>query len=292
MRNANERDRIAVLIGPEATALQPLSDKRQMRIVFDRTLAAYRDKSFARRDMEAVVAYLRPGADPSALAEFKKQLPALNVRNSELALVAQVDPAYVKGRKAGMTMKAHLRLKNVDRLFADDVVTQLSMSVNGVNWIQAQEPNVLEVVVERVRDDERRLPRRFRSVIYDRDQVDAANARTYMPPYSLYQFDLTSGGNELEYGYVVSAWRNGARLAETVVRGKLGGTWQKCENARIVSGLNGITPANFTANDAMRQACAGEAEVPMESLRRQLLAKISTAITALPGISDVDSKNL
>lgn len=292
VRNANERGRIAVLLGPEADALSPLSDKRQMRIVFDRTLAAYRDKSFARRDMEAVIAYLQSGADPSALAEFRKQLPALNVRNSELPLVAQIDPVYVKGKKAGMSMKAHLRLKNIDRLFADDVVTQLSLTVRGVNWIQSREPDVLEVVVERVLDDERRLPRRFRTVTYGRDQVDYKDAITYMPPYSLYQFDLTSGGSELHYGYVVSAWKNGARVAESVVRGKLGGAFQKCENARIVSDMNGIVPANFTANDDMRRACGGEAEVTIESLRRQLLTKISTAITALPGISAVDSQNL
>ena len=293
VRAGNESGKMPFVLGPDTMAVKALADGRQQRIVFDRTMTAYRDRSsMVRRDMAAVVAYVRSGSDPSARAAFQNQLPSINVRSSELDQVALVDPGFANRRKAQLSLKAHLLVKNADRLFADDVATKLNAEIRGVTWVPSQEPGALEVVVERVRDAERILPIQFRTVTYSYEQVDVFNAALYMPKHASYQFELRSGGAELEYGYVISAWKNGVRLSENVLRGKLGGAYRKCENARVVNVFGGVSSAGFMANEDMKRACSEQTEVAVDALRTQLLGKISTQVMDIPEVSAVHSMNL
>jgi hypothetical protein len=293
IRKGNETGSIPFTLDRAIAAIGPLNDPQQMQIVFDRTMTVYQDKSFAHRDMQSVVSYVSAaGANSPVATAFKSQLPKLNVRSAELDQVALIDPSFANHRKAQLSMKAHLSVKNADRLFADDVVSRLNQDIRGVTWVSSEQPGALELVVERVRDSEKILPVESRTVTYSYYQVDLLKAALLMPKNASYLFDLKTGGAELDFGYVVSAWKNGVKLQENVLRGKLGGAFRKCENPRIVNVFGGVSSAGFIANSDMESACSGQREVSMDSLRSELLGKISADVVGMPEISEVHSMNL
>ncbi len=112
-----------------------------------------------------------------------------------------------------------------------------------------------------------------------------------MPRNASYQFDLTTGGSEIDYGYVVSTWRGSTKLSEEVVRGKVGGPAQRCANARIVNVFGGVTAADFSANDDMRSACGNSSPSSMDDLRVEVLSKIAGQIVTAPQIAAVHEMN-
>lgn len=293
IRKGNETDTISFVLNRQIAAIEPLNDAGQMRLVFARTIKLYRDRSFTSRDMQSLVSYVSAaGANSAVESEFKAQLPEMNVRSAELDQIALIDPSYASRRKAQLSMKAHLSVKNADRLFADDIISRLNQDIRGVTWVSTEQPGALELVVERVRDNEKVLPLESRTVTYSYGQVDILKAALLMPRNASYLFDLKTGGAELDYGYVVSAWKNGVKLKESVLRGKLGGSYHKCENPRIVNVFGGISSASFTANSDMESACSGQQEISMDALRTELLGKISGDVVAMPEISEVHSMNL
>jgi len=293
VRTGNETGLIPFVINGEIDSIKALSNEKQMQIVYDRTLTSYKNKNFTARDMQALVAYARKsGYDSALLADFKKQLPSLNVRSTELLQVALADPGFAERRKAQLNVNAHLSVKNSDRLFADDVLTQLSRDIHGVTWLPASQGGALELIVERVRDSEKEIPAQSRTVTYSYSQVDTLSAVLLMPKNASYQFDLKTGGAELDYGYVVSTWRDGKKLSENVVRGKLGGEFKKCENPRVVNVFGGVSSAEFMANDDMRAACTNQEAVSIDSLRAQVLEKISAEVLSVPEISEVHGMSL
>lgn len=293
VRRANEGYTIPFVANSDLAGIRGIDDATQKKIVFDRTVKLYQNKSFTQRDMKALVAFVQAAPSSAAMpASLKAQLPTMNVRRSELDYVAVIDPDFANRRKSQLSMTAHVTVKNADRLFADDIVSRLTQDVRGVTWIPSEQPGALELIVERVRDSERVLPMESRTVTYSHGQVDIMSAALLMPKNASYQFDLKTSGAELEYGYVVSAWKNGVKLKEDVVRGKLGGSYRKCENARVVNVFGGVSSANWMANDDMRSACNDQAEVSIDSLRSQLLTKISAEVLGMPEISEVHSLNL
>lgn len=293
VRTGNETGMILFMLNRDLASIPPLQDPREMRIIYERTVDAYKSKSFADRDMQAVVAYALSGGVDSQLAnDFRGRLPQLNVRSTELDQVALIDLEFANRRKAQLSMKAHLTVKNADRLFADDVSARLSQDIHGVTWLPELQPGAMEVVVERIRDSEKVLPVESRTVTYSYGQVDILSAALFMPKNASYQFDLKSGGAELDYGYVVSTWKNGVKLDERVLRGKLGGSFRKCENPRVINVFGGVSSAGFMANDDMKQACSNQKDVSMDGLRSELLEKISADVLKAPEISEVNSMNL
>jgi len=293
VRKGNESGSIPFVLDGYVGTIPALADSRQIRLMFDRTMRSYKDRAFTPRNMQAVIAYLQmPGADPALVSEFKVQLPTLNVRSAELDHVALIDPGFANRRKAQLTLNAHLAVKNADRLFADDVGARLLQNIRGVSWVPNEKPGAIELVVERVRDTEKVLPVESRTVTYSYAQVDILKAALLMPKNASYQYELKSGGAELEYGYVISAWKNGVKLSENVLRGKLGGSYRKCESARVVNVFGGVTSAGFIANADMERACASQSEVSMDGLRSELLTKISEEVLKMPEVSEVHTMNL
>jgi hypothetical protein len=290
LRTSNESGSIFFTVTAGMTSVAPLADPQQMRIIYERTIKSYQDKSFGSRDMQALITYVR--SDPQLTNDLRAALPTMNVRATELDQVALIDPSFANHRKAQLSMKAHLSVKNADRLFADDVVSRLNADIRGVTWVSSEQPGALELVVERVRDAEKVLPVESRTVTYSYYQVDVLKAALFMPKNASYLFDLKTGGAELDFGYVVSAWKNGVKLQEDVLRGKLGGAFRKCENPRIVNVFGGVSSAGFIANSDMESACSGKREVSMDSLRSELLGKISADVLGMPEISEIHSMNL
>lgn len=293
LQAGNESGAIPFVMGEYISGLDALSSDKQMRIIYERTLVAYKDPNFTVRDMQALVEYVRrSGHDRALIDDFRKQLPALNVRSTELSQVALADPDFAVHRQARLSLNAHLSVENADRLFADDVKAQLSRDIHGVTWLPASQSGALELRIERVRDTEKSLPQQTQTITYSSSQVDLLSAALLMPRNASYQFDLKTGGAELDFGYVISAWRDGKKLSERVTRGKLGGEYKSCENPRIVNVFGGVTSAEFMANDSMKAMCSQQPPISIEAMRAQVLEKISDEVLAVPEVLEVHRMNL
>lgn len=290
--NGNKSGKLLFMLDKDVLLIPALTDADQMRVIFDRTIASYQDKNYQPRDIDSLIQYVQRNQGKSEERNiFISLLPKLSVRRAELPAIAPVAPDFAAKRAVDLTLEAHLVVKNADRIFADDLSSSIGRAVHGVTWVGMQPRDGLEIVVERVRSNEKEFPITTRTVTYSNSQVDIFSAALLMPKNASYQFDMKSGGAEVEYGYVVSAWRGGSKITENVVRGKVGGQFNSCENARIVNVFGGVSSAGFTANNDMRTACSGATAVSIDDLRNQVLAKLSAEVRAIPQISEIDSMN-
>ena len=103
-------------------------------------------------------------------------------------------------------------------------------------------------------------------------------------------YDIASGRNEIEYGYVIDWTPFGAAKHETVVRGTVGGSYSHRTNYRIRNVFGGINPANFIANEDMKRRCSGPSKVSLDDLRRQVISKIVDAIASIDEVQEVSAK--
>lgn len=283
----------ALVLDEGTLEMSGLLGTTKMEKMFGRTMEAYGDPSFEDRDMKSVLSYLATvGANSVTTATFRASLPRLNVRADELSVLEPFAPEFVVKRRRDISLDAYVSVKNADRLFADDLMGKLAKDIRGVSWIREPKPDAIELVVERVRNDEKEIPSTSRTITYAYHQVDFGSALLLMPQNASYQFDLRTGGAEIEYGYVVSLFRGGKRISEEVVRGKLGGSSISCENARIVNVFGGVTAATFLANNDMRSVCgSGGKKTSMDDLRSQLLTAITAKVLEHPDISRIHQMN-
>lgn len=288
----NESGSLPFIVDPDVFSIRPLGKGGQAHRIFERTLTAYEDKNFRLRYITDVISYVRArGSDSDEQKTFVARLPKLHVRAGELPAIAAIAPEFAAKRKAEISLEAKLTVKNADRIFADDLLAELKKKIRGVTWVTEPPPSSPEIVVERIRNLESQLPQTTQTVTYSNDQVDIFSAALLMPKNASYQFDLRSGGAQIEYGYVISSWVSGKKLSEDVVRGKVGGESHACENPRIVNVFGGVSAATFTANDNMRSTCSGPTAVSIDTLREQVLDKISSQVLAIPQITRVDALN-
>jgi hypothetical protein len=112
-----------------------------------------------------------------------------------------------------------------------------------------------------------------------------------MPRNASYLYEVVSGGAEIEYGYVISAIVDGKMVHDEVVRGKVGGEYQRCQNSRIQNVFGGVSSANFVANDDMKQRCASPSSASIEELRKDVFSKIVDGVLKVPKIKLVHDLN-
>lgn len=287
---ANISGTIPFTITADALDIDALSGPDQRTIMFRRTLDAYSRPDYSSRDIPSVVAYVQT-AGATAREELVSRLPILNIHGNEISAVMPLAPVFAEHRKREITLDAHLVVKNADRIFADDLSSSLARTIRGVTWLPAPQNEAVEIMVERIRNTEKEFPSTTKTVTYSNSQVDILSAALLMPKGASYQFDMRTGGAEIEYGYVVSAWKGGKQMSESVVRGKIGGESRSCENARIVNVFGGVTSAGFDANDDMRSACSNQTPVSLDGLRNGVLTAIAEKIRDVPQVAAVNALN-
>lgn len=181
------------------------------------------------------------------------------------------------------TLRVTLQVKGGDRLFADDMLNTLRAQISGVEWV-TQEEGGLVVTVERVRHEERSRPERTETITYASHQVNPFGAAFMMPRDASYLYEVTTGGMEIEYGYVVQAHANGKPVFDKLVRGRLDQSWQRCANARVQNVFGGVIPAQFVANPDMEQRCAGSDSASPDTLRGRVLSEVVREVLNIPEI--------
>jgi len=105
-----------------------------------------------------------------------------------------------------------------------------------------------------------------------------------MPSNASYLYDVVSGGAEIEYGYVVSAVADSKTIYDEVIRGKVGGEYRSCQNARIQNVFGGVSSAGFVANDDMQRRCAGPSSASIDELRKEIFSKVVDGVLKVPPI--------
>lgn len=256
------------------------------RLIADRTIKQLQSSETTnRRLVKGLVDYVQEvGAKTSEGKRIETFLPSLVLRRNELNQIATVFPAFSSAKKEAMTARIFLQTKGGDRLFTEDVMEGLRIRLKDVEWVTSPGPKTTVLTVERIRHDEKSLPERSETITYAQHQVNIVDAVLLMPRDASYLYDVVSGGSQIEYGYVVTAQSNGKTERDEVIRGKVEGTYNHCQNARIQNVFGGVSSAGFTANDEMKSRCSGSSEVSIESLRTVVLNKVIDSVLQVPSI--------
>jgi len=270
-----------------------LKSAEHQRVIIDRSIKNLQGNGSGSRLVAALIEYVqRVGVNSVEGKRIESLLPTMNIRRDELDVVAKVFPTFAVARKNDLTAQVFIQIKNADRLVNDDLMQVLRHKVRGVEWVPSAGAKTTTVVIERVRNDEKTLPERTQTITYATHEVNLLGAVLLMPRNASYLYDVVSGGAEIEYGYVVSAIVDGKTIHDEVIRGKVGGEYNRCQNARIQNVFGGVSSAGFVANDDMQRRCNNSSSaVSMEDLRKDIFSKVVDSVLKIPPIQVVHDLN-
>lgn len=279
-------------LGSEIGQRAELQGEVYKRALFENSLKNLREQKGADTTLAALLKYVESkGPRSPEWKSLEAQLPDLNVRRKDLDAVARLFPKFAEQRKESIVVRASLEVR-ADRLLLDDIKQLLDRRANqGVIWMANPDPQGLTVSVERIRHDERIRPESAQTITYSQHQVNLLGAALLMPQNASYLYELVSGGSEIDYGYVVTAYRGGTKIHDQVVRGKAGGDYARCQNPRIQNVFGGVSSAGFVANDDMNRRCTSTGAVSMDRLRGEVLEKIVEEILRVQPIKTARELN-
>ena len=272
-------------LGDKIDLFPELKSPAHQQIIVNRSIKNLQGNGSGSRPVSALVEYVqRIGIDSVEGKRIESLLPSMNIRRDELDAVAKVFPKFAAARKEEITARVFLQVKNGDRLLSEDLLQTLRSRVRGVEWVPSVGPKITTLVIERLRNDEKTLPERSQTITYAQHEVNLLSAALLMPRKASYLYEVVSGGAEIEYGYVVSAVADGKTIYDEVIRGKVGGEYRRCQNARIQNVFGGVSSAGFVANDDMQQRCAGPSSASIDELRKEIFSKVVDGVLKVPPI--------
>ena len=279
-------------LGDKIDLFPELKSSAQQQIIVNRSIKNLQGNGSGSRPVSALMEYVqRIGVDSVEGKRMESLLPTMNIRRDELEVVAKVFPKFAAARKEEITARVFMQVKNGDRLLSEDLLQTLRSRVRGVEWVSSVDPKTTTLVIERLRNDEKTLPERSQTITYAQHEVNLLSAVLLMPRNASYLYEVVSGGAEIEYGYVVSAVANGKPIYDEVIRGKVGGDYRRCQNARIQNVFGGVSSAGFVANDDMRHRCAGPSSASIDELRKEIFSKVVDGVLKVPPIKVVHELN-
>jgi hypothetical protein len=279
-------------LGDQIDLFPVLSSPVHQQIIVNRTINILQDCSSGNRPVAALMECVqRVGVDSAEGKRIEFLLPTMNIRCNELDVVAKVFPKFAATRKEEITARVFVQFKNGDRLLSEDILDALRNRVRGVEWVTSDGPNIITVVIDRARNDEKTLPERTETITYATHEVNMVSAILLMPRNASYLYEVVSGGAEIEYGYVVSAFVDGKSIYDEVVRGRVGGEYRRCQNARIQNVFGGVSSAGFVANDDMQRRCSGPSSASIENLRKDVFSKVVDGVLKVPPVKVVHELN-
>ncbi|WP_156919174.1 hypothetical protein [Azovibrio restrictus] len=279
-------------LGSKISQRKEFQGSAYKQALFRNSLKNLRDQNDSDTTLPALLKYVESQGPRSA--EWKMleaQLPDLNVKRKDLDTVSLLFPKFAEQRKASITVKAVLEVK-ADRLLYDDIKQLLAKKTNqGVIWTDSSDQQAITVSVERIRHDEKVKPESTQTITYAQHEVNLLGAALLMPQNASYLYELVSGGAEIDYGYVVSAYRKGIKIHDQVVRGRVGGDYARCQNPRIQNVFGGVSSAGFVANEDMERRCSTTRTVSMDRLRAEVQEKITEEILRVSPIKTARELN-
>lgn len=249
------------LLGDDTSNLQALQSLEAQNIIFHRSLVALTVKQRPQGLAKALADYLsKPERTSVDLSYAKQNLWKTNLRRSELQEFQRVFPDLVTAKLADLTVYVQVNVTPSDRLMEEDLKEKLRQISNNYTVLKNGEQGsvtTINVVVEKLRFEDRQLPSQSQTITYAQHDVDLLKAALLMPRNASYMYDWKTGGVELEYGYVVRLNQNGKVLLDELIRGTFTEKFVSCDNPRIVNVFGGSTRADFVANSDMSSRCSG-----------------------------------
>jgi hypothetical protein len=275
-----------LLDGAAFQALQTPPHKAKM---LQRSVAAVKARDRRSAELKAVLDYaatLQPQSPQ--YQDVAAALASINFRRSELDAIAPAFPDLVAEQRKRLFVTARFVMKGGDRLLEDDIKTVLKRKLRGVEVASDGTPPV-SISVERVRHEENRMPERRQTITYAQHEVNLIAAALLMPRNASYQYDVTTSGASIDYGYVVAVEGLNLPRYEKVVRGTLTSEGTQCANARIHNVFGGVTSAGFVANDDMARRCSSGSARSLEDLRSTIFEEVVNAVAESAQIKPIAS---
>jgi len=288
----NESGSIAIDLADEIGYFPVLKEPHHQKIIVERTLKLLQDPNSRNRPVKWLVEYIKNTSVVSLdRQKIETLLPTLNIRREELELISEVFPDFAAARKEQLTARVFFQVKGGDRILKEDLLQAIRAKIRGIEWAAASDQKTITLTIERLRHDERTQQERSQTITYAQHEVNIIQAALLMPRNAAYLYDVTSGGAEIEYGYVVTAVFDGKNIHDELVRGKVGGEYRRCQNARIQNVFGGVTSAGFVANSHMEQMCGGSQAVSIDSLRSEVYSKLVEGILKVRPIKAMHDLN-
>lgn len=262
-----------------------MSTSQNKNLLLDRTIEKIRKNSNRESQVQGLINYISTNKnDSSELRKIEKLLPTLHLKISEVDRLSAFFPDFARDSKETIMAPVSVRIKNVDRLFHDDVTNRLKEKARKVNWSdEFNEKNII-IEIEQVRNIEKAFPEKTETISYGKNELGSLSAIFLMPDKSSYIYEEVKDGGEIEYGYVVTEIKNNSKLYDKVIRGKVSISNVSCNNLRIQNVFGGSSPANFYATEDMKSRCENKTKLSMDDLRKDVLDKIVDGVFEVPDI--------
>lgn len=288
--DGNVTGSVQLVLGDKTDRFPALSNAYHQKIIINRSVENLQKGSDV-RPVAALMSYVtKHGVDSIEGKRIESLLPTFNIRRDEIDVVGKIFPKFSSTRKEEITARVFLQVKG-DRLLAEDVRQLLREKIRGVEWVASSGSGSVNLIIERIRSDEKNSPEQSQTITYAQHEVDTLSAVMLMPRNASYIYETVSGGSTIEYGYVVSAVIDGKIVADDLIRGKVGGEYKRCQNSRIQNVFGGTTSAGFVANDDMRQRCSGPSSISIEQLRQEIFSRVLDGVLKIPSIKRAHELN-
>ena len=285
--NGNQSGRLPFTLADKVDSIPELGAADQQVIILERTLNMVRDGAIKKPPVSAVMAYASKAGTNSDLGkQIEALLPAMKVQAADLPAVEALYPAYAAKRREEISGRVYLESRNADRIFQADLRDAMKRAFSRIVLESAPGPGITTVVLEKIRQEERITPERSETITYAQHEVNIISAALLMPKNASYIYDVIKGGNEVEYGFSVTASYGGRTIYDELLRGKVGGNYVRCSNARVQNVFGGVTSAGFVANSDMESRCSSTGASPrsVEDLRGDVIDKLVEGILKVPPI--------
>ena len=264
-----------------------LNDSQFMDLIAINTINKYKNQPFFRIGLIDLSDYVEKSSLDSAIrVNMKEALPFMKLKRDDLKIIEKIDPIFASERRLALTLKIQIEYKAIDRLTADDVDGVMKKSIRGIDW--ATSNNIISI--EKIRHTEVTGQERTQTISYADYQVDRMAAVLLMPRNSSYLFDLVSNDISIDYGYIISYYKNGQKISEYVVKGVEAHENKRCQYKRIQNVFGGNQAAGFDANDDMKAKCSGSSK-SIESMRSEIYTKLVNGILEIDDVKKVHMMN-
>ena len=105
------------------------------------------------------------------------------------------------------------------------------------------------------------------------------SAALLMPEYSTLQWDITSGGTEVSYGYVVTVTKGDKEPIQFIVSDRFSKEWAKCSPPQIINAYGGSSSLNFVPTQYTNSCNRHAQRMNYKEVRKEIIKDLVKNIT-------------
>ncbi len=164
-----------------------------------------------------------------------------------------------------------------DQLFGLDLKDAFR-SVESVSLTDSKGEARTSIVVKQLGLVVASVPPETQTIRYAQYEVNLLLGALLMPNNATYQYELMTGGAEIEYAFEVTV-TSSTGSTEFLLRDRQREQWSHCSGARVVNVFGGAEPVTWNANADMTRRCGSSSpQISLSDIRKALAAKIAVDI--------------